>query len=442
MSGENRGLAAAGRGAEDGLRRAAGRLRILARLAVRNLIREGKRSLLTASAMVVGLGLLILSRSLADGAHEDWIDTGVRLGSGHVALQAPGYLESGQFRHRLDPRMVQAAFTALSDSSVAERLRAVAPRLAVQGLAASASSALPVMVEGVDPDVESGFSILPEHLHEGRYLEPEDRRAAYVGQSLATRLNLRVGSRFVVTAQGADGEIEGQLLRVVGIFSFGVQGLEEGVIQVPIETARDWLAAPGEATTIAILLDSSREVPGVLRMLGRVLEGSGVRALSWREASPELDSAVRMDDYGDYLFHAILLGIVALAILNAVLMSVLNRRREFAVLRALGLEGRNTGALVYLEGLLLTLASGAVGIGVGLALTWFFFRDGLDLTALMDGEMTFSGIVMDPVMIPEFRFAQIVQSLLFTLLIGATASLYPAVHAARLEVAESLKFEA
>jgi ABC-type lipoprotein release transport system permease subunit len=427
--------------AKPGMAGAVGRLRILARLAIRNLIREGRRSLLTASAMVVGLGLLILSRSLADGAHEDWIDTGVRLGSGHVALQAPGYLESGQFRHRLDPGRVDVALGALSDSSLLPHVRAVAPRLAVQGLAASAASALPVMVEGVDPQVESEFSLLPERLDEGRYLAPDDRQAAYVGRSLATRLNLRVGSRFVVTAQGADGEIEGQLLRVVGIFRFGVQELEEGVIQIPIETARSWLAAPGQATTIAVLLGTSREVPAVLEQLGSALDGSGIRGLSWREASPELDSAVRMDDYGDYLFHAILLAIVALAILNAVLMSVLNRRREFAVLRALGLEARNTGALVYVEGLLLTLVSGAVGIAVGLAVTWFFFRDGLDLTALMDGEMTFSGIVMDPVMVPEFRLAQIVQSLLFTLAIGATASLYPAVHAARLEVAESLKFE-
>jgi ABC-type lipoprotein release transport system permease subunit len=425
----------------NGIRARIGRLRILVRLAIRNLVREGKRSLLTASAMVVGLGLLILSRSLADGAHEDWIDTGVRLGSGHVALQAPEYLESRQFRHRLDPTRVDAASRALEDPLLAPHVRAVAPRLAVQGLAASAASALPVMVEGVDPEVESEFSLLPERLDEGRYLAPDDRQDAYVSRSLATRLNIRVGSRFVVTAQGADGEIEGQLLRVVGIFRFGVQELEEGVIQIPIETARSWLAAPGQATTIAVLLGSSREVPPVLEQLDSVLGDSGIRGLSWREASPELDSAVRMDDYGDYLFHAILLAIVALAILNAILMSVLNRRREFAVLRALGLEGRNTGALVYVEGLLLTLVSGMVGIAVGLAVTWFFFRDGLDLTALMDGEMTFSGIVMDPVMVPEFRVAQIVQSLLFTLAIGATASLYPAVHAARLEVAESLKFE-
>ena len=60
----------------------------------------------------------------------------------------------------------------------------------------------------------------------------------------------------------------------------------------------------------------------------------------------------------------------------------------------------------------------------------------------MDGDFTFSGIVMDPVMVPAFRVAHLLQSLGFTLAIGVLASIYPAVHASRLDVADSLKFEA
>lgn len=418
------------------------RLPALARIAVRNLLRESRRSLLTASAMIVGLGLLIVSRSLADGAHEDWIDTGVRLASGHVAVQAPGYLESGSFSHRLSPRAVQATLEALETATLASMVVAVTPRLSVHGLAASANSALPVVIQGVDPVLEQDFSLFPEHLSEGRYLEADDHQAAYVGEGLARRLGLRLGSRFVVTAQGADGEIEGQLLRVRGIFRFGIPEVEEGLVQIPLATAEEWLAAPGEATTIGVLLETSTEVPAALDALAATLPGEETVAISWREASPELDSAVRMDDYGDYLFHIILLAIVALAILNAVLMAVLNRRREFAVLRALGLNAVETGGLVFLEGVLLTFVSGMVGMLVGFAVTWFFWRDGLDVSGLMDGDLEFSGIIMDPVMVPTFTLSQVLQSVLFALLIGVTASLYPAVHAARLDVADSLKFEA
>ncbi len=70
------------------------RTRTLLRLAARGVLREARRSLLTASAMALGLALLMFTRSLADGGHEDWIDAGVRMGAGHVLVQAPGYSRS------------------------------------------------------------------------------------------------------------------------------------------------------------------------------------------------------------------------------------------------------------------------------------------------------------------------------------------------------------
>ena len=77
------------------------RLGIILRLSLRNVLRYARRSTLTASAMVLGLALLILSRTLADGAHESWIDQGVQLGTGHVALQAPGYQQNRSLDNRL-----------------------------------------------------------------------------------------------------------------------------------------------------------------------------------------------------------------------------------------------------------------------------------------------------------------------------------------------------
>ncbi len=73
----------------------------LLRLAGRGVLREARRSVLTASAMALGLALLMFSRSLADGGHEDWINAGVRMGAGHVLIQAPGHRESGSLEDRL-----------------------------------------------------------------------------------------------------------------------------------------------------------------------------------------------------------------------------------------------------------------------------------------------------------------------------------------------------
>jgi len=412
------------------------------RLAVRNLFRQRRRTILSGAALVVGMALLVFSRALAEGGHEDWIETGVRLGSGHVSIQSPDYRTRRTIDHRLSSDSRRAAEMSLKAPAVARRLVAAAPRLAVQGLASSASSALPVAVTGVDPESELGFSLLPERLEAGRYLEPDDRLQAYVGVQLAERLDLKPGDRFVLTAQAASGEIVGQMARVVGTFRTGLPEADEALVQVPLATVQEWLGTPGAVTSIDLLLVSSRAVRPVLASLEATLpvESGAVVPLDWRQAQPELDSAVRMDDWADYVFHGILFGIAALAIVNTILMSVMQRTREFGVLRALGLRRAEVGRLVFAEGLMLTIASGFLGMLVGLSFVWLFFRDGLDFSALMDGEMTAAGAVIDPVIVPRFHLTQLAQSLFFIFAIGILASIYPAWRATRIDVAEAMKF--
>jgi ABC-type lipoprotein release transport system permease subunit len=395
--------------------------------------------------MIVGGALLMISLPLGDGTHEAWIESAVRMSGGHISIQAPGFRTSRNIDDRLSAEARSLAGAALTRSGIEEHVAAVSPQLTVRGLASSPAGARPVQIVGVDPESEGTFSILDEKVVEGRYLESDDVRAAYVAAGLAESLELRLGSRLVVTAQDADGEIAGQLLRVVGIFRTGIPEVDHSLIHIPLVTAGSWLASGDDITTLAVLLDVSGSVPPLKRALRRQLtdpiaEGS-LTVMSWREAMPELDAAVKIDDFGNYMFQGILFTIIALGIVNTVLMSVLHRYREFGVLQALGLTPGQTGRLVLIEGLCLTAVSGIIGIALGLFITWFFWRDGLDITGMWDEEWSFSGVVMDPVIIPLFRVARVVQAMVFMLVIGSLASLYPAYRAMHIDVTEAMKFE-
>ncbi len=419
------------------------RLTLLLRLALRNVRRQARRSILTAAAMVIGLALLMFSRSLGEGAHEDWINAGVRLGSGHVAIQDPEFQAYNTLEHRVPAVELERAWEALNDTAVSRHVVSTAPRLAVSGLANSPAAAIPATIIGVDPDLEREFSMLADKLTEGRYLESGDRLHAYVGSRLAERLKLRIGSRLVLTAQDAEGEIAGQLVRVAGIFRTGIPAADEGLVHIPLSTAQEWLGTEGALTTLAVILESSREVETVVTSLrDRLSSLPNVAVLSWRQAMPELDGAVRIDDYGDLVFHGILLAIVALAIVNTVLMSVLNRVREFGVVRALGLTKLETGSIVFLEGLVLTVASGVLGMVIGISFTLLFFRNGLDFSFMFESEFTAAGVVINPVIVPQFTPSLIVKSVAFVVLIGILSSFYPALRAAKIDIAESMKFEA
>lgn len=419
------------------------RSRIRLRLALRNLLRHKRRSVLSGSAMVLAMALLVFSRTIAEGGHEDWIDAGVRMGGGHVSVQAPEYQTRRTLEYRLSPAVRAAVEEALRSPEISERLVASAPRLMVQGLASSSQAALPAAIMAVDPKLEMDFSALHEKLVDGRWLEPDDRLHAYVGNRLASRLKLKEGSRFVLTAQDANGDISGQMVRVAGTFRSGIPEMDEGFIQIPLATAQEWLGVPGAVTTEALLLRNSRDVGSVRSELRSALADWSDEAavLGWHESMPELDAAVRMDDWADYVFHFVLFVIAATAIVNTILMSVMYRTREFGVLRALGLERGEVGRVVFTEGMILTAISGFVGMALGAAIVWGFFRNGLDFSAMWDMEMEAAGIVIDPVIVPRFHWHQILQSLFFILAIGSLSSIYPAWRATRIDVAEAMKFE-
>jgi ABC-type lipoprotein release transport system permease subunit len=419
-----------------------GRRFLLTRLAARNVARNARRSVLTALAMVIGLALLVFSRAIADGAHEDWIRSGVRLGDGHVVIEAPDFARSGDLADRLGADALRVVSEAVSDSDLTPKIVAVAPRITVAGLASSAGAAVPVRVIGVDPAAEARFSLLSEKGVEGRTLQKGDRNAAFIGERLAHRLGLHVGSRLVLTAQDGSGQIADQLFRVAGLFRTGLPEADQGLVQVPITTMGAWLGVPQSATEVAVLLKSNAMVEEVVSALRHELIpwASDIRVLDWRHAMPELDAAVRLDDYGDYLMHAILLAIAALAIVNTMLMSILHRSREFAILRALGLTRLQTGRVVFTEGLVLTFVSGIVGIALGVSVTWVFFRHGLDYSAFMKGDVTMSGTVISPVIMPQLGLRQIAQSLAFIVAVGVLSAVYPAWRAMRIDLIAAMKF--
>lgn len=415
------------------------RFRTLAWLALRNLGRELRRSALTAAAMAIGLALLILSRTLADGAHEDWIDSGVRLGVGHVTINAPGYRDSRSLDDRLTAAQLEASLAAVAGAPApAAPLASV--RVTTRGLASSPEGALPAWIVGVDAATELTFSKLGDEVVDGRYLEEGDRLHAYIGFGMAERLGVRTGSRLVLTAQAASGDIEGQLVRVAGIYRTGVEALDQSLVHIPLGTARSWLGVAG-ATTVAVLLSHSSFTDAVAEDVRGGVDPAEIEVVGWPVTQPDLYSALKLDDGGDWAFHLILFAIVALAILNAVFMSVLHRQREMGLLRALGLSGRETGLVVFMEGILLTVASGIVGVVLGLAVVWFFFRDGLDFSGMWPQDFNFGGVAFDPVLYPVIEARHVVQSVAMTVTIGLSASAYPAWQAGRLDPAESVKVE-
>ena len=388
--------------------------------------------------------MLIFAFSLADGSQETWIREAARMGTGHLTVEHPKFRTVRKTENGLAPEIREEVEQALTSPEIAPFVRAASPRLDIRGLASSAAGARPVQITAVDPESEARLSSLDEKVVAGRYLQSDDGALALIGERLASSLHLKLGSRFVVQAEDSKGEIAAKLLRVVGVFRSGVAEFDQSTVQVPLSTADAWLRTEGSVTSFSVVLAHSSAVPAIVDALERALETfveqGKVTVMDWEEANPSLASAVALDDFSGFIIQVMLFTIIAFGIMNTVLMSVLHRNREFGVLRAIGLTPGHTGLIVLLEGLVLTLASGVLGVGLGTFLVWHFIGDGLDLTGMMDG-VTLSGVLLEPVIVPEFRLERFVQALGFILVAGAVASIYPALWAARIEVTEVMQFD-
>ncbi len=413
-------------------------------LAFRGLRRNVRRTILTAAAMILGGGMLILAFSMADGGQEMWIREAARMGTGHITIERPEFRTARRIENRLSPVVREAVTRALSAPEIAPSVEAASARISIGGLASSAAGARPVRISAVEPDAEARISTIDTKVVAGRYLQDDDRSLAFVGVQLAASLGLEPGSRFVVQAEDAHGGIASQLLRVVGVFRSGVPEIDQTTVHVPLATADAWLDSGGGVTNVNLVLEHSTLVPGTVdtlaRSLGEHVDRGQVTVLSWKEANPALASGVALDDFSGSLVQALLFTIIAFGIMNTVLMSVLHRHREFGVLRAIGMTPAQTGVIVLIEGMTLTLVSGVLGVGLGTFLVWYFWGDGLDLTGTVE-QMTASGVMFEPIIVPEFRFERYVQSLGFILVVGTISSVYPAVRAARIDVTEVLKFD-
>lgn len=426
---------------------------LLLTLAWRNLWRNSRRTLLTALALGFGLALLLVALGLRDGAHEQMITNGVRLGGGHVVVQAQGYQETRAQELLLPDWVVSATEQTLRNEGMLYTLQGVSPRLLASGLLSSATNAAGVSIVGVIPEEERRVSLVAQRIVTGGYFSDGKPSGVVIGAELAHKLEVQVGSKVVLMAQGirppdadaagtdktGEGEIQSSLFRIVGIFRTGLPAIDTYVIHLPLSAVQSLLGTRDQVTQVAIFLDQEGDAQLVTVRLRERLAEAPAEVLTWRESMTELVQLVRLRVAFNYVMFGIILVMVGLGLLNTMLMAVLERRYEFGVCAALGLQPRQLAGIILCESLALTVISLAMGLALGLSIHYFFATKGLDLRWFTDVNLSAAGTVFDPIMYSRLSLGRVAWSVAIVFVIAVNMSLYPAFKAARTELPEALR---
>jgi ABC-type lipoprotein release transport system permease subunit len=428
-------------------------LLLLATIAWRNLWRNPRRTFLTALALGFGLALLLVALGLRDGAYEQMIANGVRLGAGHVVVQAQGYRETRAQELLLPGWVVATAEETLRRDLRRDALQGVSPRLLASGLLSSATNAAGVGIVGIIPEEEQRVSLVAQRIIAGGYFSDSTPAGVVIGAELARKLAVQVGSKVVLMAQEirpasasaaetdgtGEGEIQSALFRVVGIFRTGLPAVDAYVIYLPLPAVQSLLGAQDQVTQVAIFLNQESEAQSVATHLRERLAGAPAEVLTWRESMLELVQLMRLRSAFNYVLFGIILVMVGLGLLNTMLMAVLERRYEFGVCAALGVQPNQLAGIVFCESLALIVISLALGLALGLSIHHYFATVGLDLRRFTDAPLSAAGTVFDPIMYSHLSPSGVLWSVGAVFAMALAMSLYPAFKAARTELPEALR---
>jgi putative ABC transport system permease protein len=264
-----------------------------------------------------------------------------------------------------------------------------------QGLARSGSGAVGVAVMGVESSVEARTSPLARRIVAGRFLEDGDDAVVVIGSALAKRLDLAPGKKLVLATNDASGGLVEALFRVRGVFRTGADEIDGYLVQAPLGAVRRLYGfGPDEATRVGVVLRDPDAVGEALAAIRARIPSPEVAVLPWQKVLPELAAFIRLDRTSDTTLQGLLLFLVLFTIFNTVLMSVLERTREFAMLLAVGTSPGWLEGQVLLESAFLGLLGTGLGIALGAAVGGWFQVYGLDISRFYAEGVTISGLAL------------------------------------------------
>ncbi|OEU53927.1 MAG: hypothetical protein BA868_08430 [Desulfobacterales bacterium C00003106] len=308
---------------------------------------------------------------------EQMINNAIRSDSGHISLFGEGY--------RLDPDLsTQVDDVAVVDTLLARdsRVLTYVKRLKQDGLVATAHYSRGVAIFGVDLAAEEKHGRLKGYLSQGEFSFGKKGRGAIIGFKLADKLQVRIGSKIVLSAQDRHGEVSATPLKVMGILKTNNMALDENAVFIGDKKARKLLAMDEGVSQVAVILHDEAQIAGLQQELRR--QFPHLEILRWDELYPALmQSRVMMEGF-NLVTSLLIFCVAALGIFGVMLVSVLERLREFGIMLAIGTRFSQLRNIIFVESFFLGFIGFSLGSLVGGVTLYFFKVNGLDLSMFSD----------------------------------------------------------
>ena len=404
------------------------------RLAWRNIWRNPKRTLIILAAIVIGVWCMIFMAALTRGSAESMVQNNIATLTGEIQIHAQGYRNDPVIENSMhDPEGLQAVL----DKILPPGSRSSA-RVRVGGVASNARHSTGVTIVGVDPESEAAVSFMGKAPLEGSFLGREDGRGIVIGHALLEKFETRLGNKIVLMSQAENGEIASRSFKIVGVYRAELEATEKAYVFIPRGSAQEMLGMGSALSEVSIVLPDRSRVDMVTESLRQALSGSPnqhYEVLTWVQILKMLTSYLEMFDSFMLVWYIVVFMAMGFGIVNTTLMAVLERVREFGLLKALGMRPISIVKQVMAESLFLLAMGTILGTLLAAASCWALSRNGINLSAMAEGS---EYLGMSKIIYPLLLAKDIIMANGVVFFLGLLVSAYPAIKAARFTPVEAL----
>ena len=336
--------------------------RLICKISWASLSRRRSRSVLVVLMISMCLWGLLFMQGLYDGMTEQMIDNAIRSGSGDITLHATGYRHDKELGKLITNGEHIKRF--LQEDN---RVKSSTTRLSQESLIATAHSAKNGILYGIELNEEQQHGRLDSYIVEGSYTFLARGNGAIIGYQLAKNLKAEVGKKIIVSAQDINNEVASLALKISGIIKTNNMAMDEAAVFISQSSARQLLSIPTGLTQICVILHNEEDMHNLQREMQQ--RYTALEVLRWDEVYPALmQSRVMMEGF-NLVTSLLVFCIAGLGIFGVIMVSVLERLREFGILLAVGApfrQNRPMGVAEYFFFGLLGFFGGALLWGLPL----------------------------------------------------------------------------
>lgn len=410
-------------------------MKFLVSLALKNLARYKRRTVLTFSILSVCITLFIVFSCMILGYQKDALENMVRFDTGHFKIRSLDYDPDEPYSQS---NVIKAPDAVVEKLKKMTFVSAWTMRNPFQCELDNGRDKTPGITIGIDPENDCRVFLISNFIKSGRWPAPGEKNWALIGSGLADDLGLTEDMFVNVSFRTLGSGIDSVGFNIIGILEAPDPVVNGSTAFVDIDEATELLGSAG-VVEISLLTENIQKVPEYQKTLEKELSGVSIWSYERIGQNVAAVATTKTKFFNVLLLFVFIIGMVG--IINTMMMSVYEKTQEIGTLKALGMTDRQVVRLFAVEGLIIGVLGGLMGVIIGSLINWYFVAVGMDITALMGKEamQQMAGLRMMNVLRSTWDIKTILGGFFLSAAGSFLASYYPARKTVAMQPAEALR---